>query len=87
MQKVLCEFAVEWDGQKLTAKPVYWPLWTELTGSLPEIPRPISVACFGPSDLTAFELGVFLALACRHFTDNWVAPAEDPQLSMEDSDF
>lgn len=83
MRLPVCDVMVSWDGQRLIAEVTYGTGASALMGYRPDDPKPIHVACFGPSDMTSFELGVFLALAARHFTDSWVTPEDDPQLMLE----
>lgn len=65
------QLTVHWDGAKLIAKPEFYSGFEELTGTQAPEPKKWTTACSQLEDLTAFELGVFLAAVCRQFTVAW----------------
>lgn len=67
---------VYWDGHRLVAHPAFHDGWEQLGGTSPKQPLPVKAMCNEVEDLTAFELGVFLGLAVRPFTDEWRSEPE-----------
>jgi len=67
----LFELSLEWDGICLTARTRTQDGWRLLS----DMPTPRAgvhrAPCVDIEDMTAFELGVFLATACRDFTLSW----------------
>lgn len=78
MADILISLDVTWNGTRLVAKPTFGAAWRDLVGPLPEPRAHVSTVCSGPESLTQFELGLFLAEACRIFTNAWVE--EEPEL-------
>lgn len=76
---------VRWNGTVLEAQPSFGQGWAYLGGSLAQPARKLAVRCNGLDNMTQFELGLFLATACRAFTDAWEmeAVAAD-QLELSD---
>jgi hypothetical protein len=62
---------VYWDGHRLVAHPAFHDGWGQLSGTSPKQPAPVKALCNELEDLTPFEVGVFLGLAVRPFTDGW----------------
>lgn len=71
MAQTVFEMAVVWDGTHLIANRRYGEGWRQLTGQMPAHPPNVSTPCTELEDLTPFELGLFLAVACRTITDSW----------------
>lgn len=71
MAKPVFELSVMWDGQHLIANRRCADGWRDLTGKVPVHEPNASTPCTELEDLTPFELGLFLAVACRPFTDTW----------------
>jgi len=62
---------VDWNGSQLIARTELGDGWRLLADSLPVKLLSRSIHAGEVRDLTAFELGVFLAEACRPFTLQW----------------
>lgn len=68
---------VRWNGLTLEARPYLEAGWELLVGPRTfKLPR-TKTACSQWSDLTAFELGMFLATACRPILDCWENERQD----------
>lgn len=70
---------VFWDGHRLVAHPAIHDGWEALSGSSGQQPSPVKALCSELEDLTPFELGAFLALACRQFTTDWAHERDSAQ--------
>lgn len=65
------ELAVDWDGFRLIARTRTADGWRQLTDlDTPRAGRH-ELRCGELEDVTPFELGVFLATACRDLTAAW----------------
>ena len=74
---------VRWNGITLEARPRLESGWQRLVGEPPFKLQRIKVKCAQVEDMTDFEFGLFLAVACRQFTDAWnVGMDPGPQQEM-----
>ncbi|HEX6827322.1 MAG TPA: hypothetical protein VF077_13470 [Nitrospiraceae bacterium] len=67
----LFSLSVQWDGTRLIATPVMVDGWRAMTGEKVTKLKRVTLVCTGVDDATQFEVGMFLATACREFTDAW----------------
>lgn len=72
---------VRWNGLTLEARPELGAGFEKLVGPHPsKLPR-VKVACADSNSLTPFEVGMFLATACRQLMNAW--EYEQPMLPVE----
>lgn len=71
MAKLILHIELEWNGIVLLARPVFHSGWSDLTGRPRVKGRTVSTECSDQDDLSAFELGVFLAASTHQVLDEW----------------
>lgn len=79
----LFALVVKWDGTELIAEPQMRDGWRYMATEGPPRLKRISLMCTGIEDVTQFELGLFLAMACRGFTDAWEGQALSQVTGLE----
>lgn len=65
------ELQIRWSGDRLIAHQEFKSGFRDLSGTPAPKVNKVTTACADITDLTQFELGVFLAEACRPFTILW----------------
>lgn len=71
MERKIFSLDVTWDGSRLVAHTDFYRGFEELIGTLHPQGHRFTIVCAELEDLTPFELGVWLANACRDLTQAW----------------
>lgn len=72
MTQMVVTLEVRWDGKQLVARSHYGEGWRSLTGTPGPYQMATTVPCVDRTDLTQFEIGMFLNSALRDTIDAWV---------------
>lgn len=81
MPESIATLEIRWNGITLEARPTLEIGWEKLVGPRVFGLTRTKVMCEDASSLTPFELGMFLATACRAFTEAW--DREAPQSEQQ----
>jgi hypothetical protein len=81
MPEPIATLEIRWNGITLEARPTLEIGWEKLVGPRAFGLTRTKVMCEDASSLTPFELGMFLATACRPFTEAW--DREAPQSEQQ----
>ena len=71
MPESIATLEIRWNGITLEARPTLEIGWEKLVGPRTFGLTRTKVMCEDVGSLTPFELGMFLATACRPFTEAW----------------
>ncbi len=87
MPEPIATLEIRWNGITLEARPTLEIGWEKLVGPRVFGLTRTKVMCEDVASLTPFELGMFLATACRPFTEAWsgepAAWSQQPALFLD----